>query len=274
MQKFTAFLLVCMLPAAVLAQTFTEKIEMVCGDTFRTQMLGYPTWNPPQIIRAARFGHAETDASNRLVYRATPYYRGSDTVVVACARATQITCDTGIYIFRATCADSAASVAVYQVPCGDSLCVFDMSSWGAPMVLQKATKGNVQVQLSPVDGPARFCYRPNAGFEGTDFAIVRYYGKPRLYVLHVSCKISNTTAAPTVLPLRVSPNPATGLVRIDMPESPVAVRLVHASGSVTDVAYTAEDNALLLDLTPLPTGVYALWVQFRHGQGFAKIVVW
>ena len=43
-----------------------------------------------------------------LFYQAAPNYEGVDTFIVACAHATQITCDTGIYIIETICNTNAA----------------------------------------------------------------------------------------------------------------------------------------------------------------------
>lgn len=251
--------------------TFTEVIPLDCGDSTRTRTLGYPTWNPPQIVKKARFGRAFTDASNRLVYLSTPFYKGRDTVVVLCARATQITCDTGIFVFENRCANAAATVHVAYTPCRDTLCDYSMSSWGGPQWIQKPRHGAATISLSPVDGPAKLWYLPDPAFEGTDYGLVNYYSKLHLVVLHVVCGLTGTAEMPS-LPLQPMPNPTADFVRIALDKAPLSVLCVHSAGRLTSAPFTWAHDQLVLDLREVPSGLYYLCVQVRGGQRYAKVV--
>lgn len=94
-----------LLPGLITAQTFTETREIVCGDSVHVGQLGFPTWSMPTIVIEPAQGTAEItgDLWYSLVYQSAADFEGLDTVVVACAHATQITCDTGIYIFHISC---------------------------------------------------------------------------------------------------------------------------------------------------------------------------
>ncbi len=110
------------LPFVASAGSFTENHTVVCGETLRLGAVGYPTWNEAQIIQAPANGVAGivqgSTAADSLIYHAAPNYMGIDTLIVLCAHATQITCDTGIYIIETTCANAGfepASPAALQV---------------------------------------------------------------------------------------------------------------------------------------------------------------
>lgn len=107
---FAAFLL---LPALVFAQTFTENKDLLCGDSIHIDQLGFPTWNMPVIAQGPTQGTATItgDLWYSLIYQSPVDFEGLDTVVVACAHATQITCDTGIYVFHINCQTSTSEAS-------------------------------------------------------------------------------------------------------------------------------------------------------------------
>jgi hypothetical protein len=93
------------------AGSFTEHHTVNCGTMLSLGRVGYPTWNPATVIQAAAHGEATVSTINlidSLFYQAAPNYEGLDTFIVACAHATQITCDTGIYIIETVCNTNAA----------------------------------------------------------------------------------------------------------------------------------------------------------------------
>jgi hypothetical protein len=88
------------------SSSFTENHTINCDSTLLIGGLGYPSWVVPTIIDAPNNGTAtivSSDLLSSLSYTPAPNFEGTDTVVVECAHATQITCETGIYIFTVTC---------------------------------------------------------------------------------------------------------------------------------------------------------------------------
>lgn len=89
---------------------FTETYSINCDSTLLIGQLGYPTWVVPTIITPPANGSAAilTDGLwSTLQYIPNPNFNGTDTVVVECAHATQITCETGTYIINIDCTNSA-----------------------------------------------------------------------------------------------------------------------------------------------------------------------
>lgn len=105
MKKSIHFAVFLLLPALVFAQTFTENKDLLCGDSIHIGQLGFPTWSMPVIAQGPMQGTATItgDLWYSLIYQSPADFEGVDTVVVACAHATQITCDTGIYVFHISC---------------------------------------------------------------------------------------------------------------------------------------------------------------------------
>ncbi len=107
MKKRIPILLLCMaLQFAASAGTFTEYHTVTCGSILQLGRVGYPTWNEAVVIRAPAHGEAIVQTINfvdSLFYHSESNYFGVDTFIVVCAHATQITCDTGIYIVQTTC---------------------------------------------------------------------------------------------------------------------------------------------------------------------------
>ncbi len=93
------------------AGSFTEHHTVACGSLLSLGRVGYPSWNPPSFVQAPTHGEAiltNVNSLDSLFYHAAPNYEGVDTFIVACAHATQITCDTGIYIIETVCNIDAA----------------------------------------------------------------------------------------------------------------------------------------------------------------------
>ncbi|MEK7255395.1 MAG: T9SS type A sorting domain-containing protein, partial [Bacteroidota bacterium] len=90
---------------------FFETHEISCDSTLLVPGLGYPTWVTPEIVQPPKHGEASLslDSSlwHTLKYVPEAGFEGTDTVVVECAHATQITCETGIYIIHVTCVNVA-----------------------------------------------------------------------------------------------------------------------------------------------------------------------
>jgi len=85
---------------------FTETYNITCDSTLLVGQLGYPTWVVPSIITPPNHGSAAilTDGVwSSMQYIPNPNFNGTDTIVVECAHATQITCETGTYIINVDC---------------------------------------------------------------------------------------------------------------------------------------------------------------------------
>lgn len=100
--------------------TFTEHIALPCDSTVLIPGLGYPTWNTPVIVLEPKHGAAillGTGAFyDTLSYQPEAGFSGQDSVVVDCAHATQITCETGIYVFDVSCLNDAHILYPTQAP--------------------------------------------------------------------------------------------------------------------------------------------------------------
>lgn len=89
------------------AGTFAEIHNISCQQSLTIGHLGYPTWNTAKIIKGPTNGSAKITNSrasfDTLVYQPKANFHGTDTIIVVCARATQISCDTGYYIINVSC---------------------------------------------------------------------------------------------------------------------------------------------------------------------------
>lgn len=261
----------CLLLAAMavaslhaVAQTFTEIRNINCGDTAYVENLGYPTWNPPQLVELPNYGHAallgDFIAPNLLQYTAPPFFDGADTVVIECAYATQITCDTGVYVFNITCSQVISPVFATIVPCNDSVYIGNLSGWWAPQIQDQAQHGHARIVLEPTDG-AGVAYRPDPGFEGVDAVTVSLMGGNQtwLYLFQVYCDLTTSInehreAAPLVFPnpvgdrLFIKHKPTiTYWFLSDLHGVEYPVLLQHGEGDIAEI-----------DLSAWPAGMYLL----------------
>lgn len=264
MKTWMLISLLGLMPLALNAQTFTEEINLPCGDTSVIGSLGYPTWNPPQIVKRASYGHSsllgDFIEANILQYIAPPCFTGRDTVVIQCARATQITCDTGIYIFNIGCEESISTVYSFEVDCLDSIYVNNLSGWSAPAILDSAQFGRSYIVLEPTDGAGVF-YQPQPGYEGLDFVKVTRAFAPNqdtlLYLFRVYCGlVSKTTISDAIQPL-AWPNPVTDYLFLkDVDMAPASLRLWNLQGQAFNGHWNNLRNALQTAM--LPPGIYFL----------------
>lgn len=251
------------LPLLAGAQTFTETRDITCGDTSIVGSLGYPTWNPAQIVDLPTYGHAmllgDFIEPNLLQYVAPPHFEGVDTLVVACAHATQITCDTGIYVYQISCPDPVSPVFPNLVHCNDSVYINNLSGWWAPQVLQQAQHGHAEIILEPTDG-AGIAYRPDPGFEGLDAVTVSLMGGTQfyLYLFQVYCDLTTGNSELQAEEITVFPNPATNELFVQYAGHVNAWNLIAMNGARRLVDVKPLGNLLRLDLSDIPPGVYVL----------------
>lgn len=100
-------LLTAILGESLHADAFIEMHYVYCGSILELGPVGYLNWNPATIVRPPEHGDVYLFTGDpfpdSLVYKSDYGYLDVDTFVVACARATQVTCETGIYIVNVSC---------------------------------------------------------------------------------------------------------------------------------------------------------------------------
>ncbi|NOT35758.1 MAG: hypothetical protein HOP11_00095 [Saprospiraceae bacterium] len=175
------------------AGSFIEEHNINCGDKVEIDKLGYPTWNPAVIFKLPKHGYASLTskdlAPQKLVYSAPNCVNITDTVVVLCARATQITCDTGYYIFKVHCnsVDTAEFIVVSQLKCNDTLTIENLNAFQIPVIKDSAKYGSSELIYFPTDGVA-VKYIPNKDYEGPDFIKINLRNNRIIfYLINVYC---------------------------------------------------------------------------------------
>jgi len=278
MKKMLLVAMALALPLLAGAQTFTETRDITCGDTSIVGSLGYPTWNPAQIVDLPTYGHAmllgDFIEPNLLQYVAPPHFEGVDTLVVACAHATQITCDTGIYVYQISCPDPVSPVFANLVHCNDSVYINNLSGWWAPQIVVQAQYGHAEIILEPTDG-AGLAYRPDSGFEGLDAVVVSLMGgtETYLYLFQVYCDLTTGSRELTVEQLDVFPNPATSELFVKDAGFVKAWNLIDMSGITSPLDVLTTGHLLRLNLSDVPPGVYVLYGLTSDALLIKKIVV-
>ena len=269
--RFFLSLFCIVLSSYVFAQsgTFTEVHQIKCGESMSISPLGYPTWNDPKILRSAYYGDSKLIGdlvpANILIYTAPPYFTGSDTVIIQCAHATQITCDTGIYIFQITCDTSAPDqqVFVFDAPCQDTMIIENLSAWQIPQLHTAPQYGSAKVYTTPTDGAGLIYTAPNVpGFVGTEWVTVSgINGQIYLYVFHIDCTTIGT--APEALPqasITASPNPATDYLALDTQFELREILIYDLLGRLH-----ISTNQPRIEIADLPQGRYLLSVKTGVG---------
>lgn len=172
-------------------QSFTEQIKMQCNDSVIRDHLGYPTWNPATLFKKPHYGYAEIreDSSFRqiLYYRPPIYFHGKDTLMVLCAKATQITCDTGIYLIDVDCNERVDSFIIINTAC-EVIDTFKIAYQSEAEIAEKHIHG----QATMLFGPEKdiILYQSEVGFKGQDY-ILLYLNQLKqhwLLIYNVACK--------------------------------------------------------------------------------------
>jgi hypothetical protein len=278
MKKLLLAAMTWALPLLAGAQTFTETRDIICGDTSLVGSLGYPTWNPAQIVDLPAYGHAmllgDFIEPNLLQYIAPLHFEGADTLVIECAHATQITCDTGIYVYNVFCPDPVSTVFANLVHCNDSVYINNLSGWWAPQVVVQAQNGHAEIILEPTDG-AGLAYRPNTGFEGVDAVMVSLMGGTQiyLYLFQVYCNLTTGSRELSIGELDVFPNPATSELFIQHAGNVKAWNMTDMSGTTRPVDIQTAGHLPRIDLSGVPPGVYVLYGLTSDTLLVKKIVV-
>ncbi len=270
-----------MLWQQAISQTFTEVHTLSCGDTAYISNLGFPTWNVADIVRYPALGHAillgDFIPANLLQYTAPPCYSGRDTVVISCARATQITCDTGIYIFEFACPENIETAYPTTLACNDSVYVGNLSGWWAPAIIQPAQHGEARIVLEPTDGGGVF-YKPDPGFEGLDFVKVSIHlgvGDTLLYLFQVYCDLTVGGQEVVIEPLTFFPNPVSNQLFIQDIGTLSEIWIYNAQGQSCPAQATNFANGYRVETGQLPPGYYFVLIKTKEGArisgNFVKI---
>lgn len=271
MQK--AILVLCFIGSfgqSITAQTFTEVHAITCGDTVYIGNLGYPSWNVADIVTLPALGHAillgDFIPANLLEYTSPPCVVGRDTVVIACAHATQITCDTGIYIFEMTCPENIDPVYPTALACNDSVYVDNLSGWWAPEIIQQAQNGESRIVLEPTDGAGVF-YRPNPGFEGLDYVKVQINngGDTLLYLFQVYCDLTVGGQVVHTQPLIFYPNPVGQHLFIQDAGNLLDAQVYNLHGQACPVRAADRTGGYLIETGHLPGGYYFVVIRTKQG---------
>jgi len=255
---------------SITAQTFTEVHQLTCGDTAYIGNLGYPSWNVAEIVQHPALGHAillgDFIPANLLKYTSPPCVASRDTVIINCAHATQITCDTGIYVFEMTCPENIDPVYPTALACNDSVYVGNLSGWWAPEIIQEAQNGESRIIPEPTDGAGVF-YRPNPGFEGLDYVKVQINngGDTLLYLFQVYCNFTVGGQVVYAQPLSFYPNPVSQYLFIQNAGNLLNVQVFNLQGQTCPVRATDRTGGFLIETGHLPVGFYFVVIRTKQG---------
>lgn len=277
MKNFALSFLLCLGALWCSAQTFTELRDINCNDTLQIGPLGYPTWSIPTFVELPKVGYAqlisEFPGAALMEYVSPPAYAGLDTVVVACAHATQITCDTGVYIFNIACPLVIEPVFFTQVLCNDTAYVDNLNAWFVPQITTPAAHGSSSIRFEPTDG-AGVVYVPDQGFEGLDFVLVSVFNQQTyMYIFQVYCDLITGTKDAQVKPLSLYPNPAGNFFYFYSPNPVAHITLVNSMGNrFIPTATRTQNDHYQIDISGYPDGVYYLIADWGNEMRVGKLV--
>jgi len=268
------------------AGTFTEYHATLCGAIIELGPVGYVNWNPATVIKEAEHGQVfiftNQPFPDSMFYKSDYGYLGQDTFVVVCAHATQITCDTGIYIISVVgCPPLYAFTETHDITCDSTMLVPGLGYpvWATPEIEQPPQHGTATILSANAANLDTLMYVPEPDFSGSDTVIVTCAHATQLtcetgiYIFNISC-VNAAVDPRRGLPLSVSPNPASSTLRI---KAAVPIkRLVLAAASGT-VVQTIEMKSPLpeatLDLHGVAPGCYFLTVWSGGKMANLKIIV-
>ncbi len=270
-KSLLALLLIAALSGSLRAGAFTENHYIFCGAIVELGPVGYPTWAQASIVRPAEHGQVfiftDEPFPDSLVYKSDYGFLGMDTFVVACARATQITCDTGIYIMHVIgCPPVSAFTETHQISCDSTLLVPGLGYpfWVRPEIIQGPAYGQAVILGADALTPDTLQYVPPPGFSGTDTVLVECAHATQItcetgiYIIEVSCTSRSLEALPG-LGLRVFPNPAGGVLHVNSSMPLGQVTISTAAGiPVRFVRPPTPLQHLEISLEGLPSGWYVL----------------
>ena len=259
--------------------TFTEYHSIYCGSILELGPVGYPTWNEAKVLQAPAHGQVFIFTGqpfpDSMVYKSDYGYLGQDTFVVECAHATQITCDTGIYIISVIgCPPIWSFTATFEMDCDSILTVPGLGYpvWATPEILQPPSNGEAFIfQDSSLWHLME--YTPNPGFSGSDTIVVECAHATQVtcetgfFIIHVSCL--NSAGERGSPGLKIFPNPVAGRLRVQSEQPIERLRLTNLQGvTLWEVAPGHPGFEFEVEMGSLPAGFYFLEI----GQGGVSTV--
>ena len=277
--RFLKLSLFFIISQTLIAQgTFTEIHKIACNDSILIGRLGYPTWATAKIVKAPHNGYAIIPYEigfQTMHYTSPPCFRGSDTIVVTCAKATQLTCDTGIYIMNIECAEEANKTLVYNITCRDSN--FTEIS-GFP---------NSKIKAGPFNGIANILhgipdmdyikYKPDSSFSGMDYIKLSLFNGMETWILlyHVECSIPTNSKNVENAKSKIFPNPVSGDVLhiLSNHESLKNLYLINSLGIPIVRTYSQVNDEINVDISYLPSGWYTLILEEHFGKHYQRFLI-
>ncbi|MBI5913777.1 MAG: Ig-like domain-containing protein [Bacteroidetes bacterium] len=211
------------------AGIFIENHSIYCGSILELGPVGYPSWVTATLIQAPTHGQVfifdTPPFPDSLVYKSDYGYLGQDTFIIACAHATQITCDTGIYIISVIgCPPIQSFTETHDITCDSTLLIAGLGypTWVTPEIVQSPVHGTAAIVLENSLWHT-LQYTPMPGFNGTDTVVVECAHATQvtcetgIYIIHVLCL--DATGEPMGNPyLQIFPNPAASRVVVQSAE--------------------------------------------------------
>jgi len=245
-------------------QTYTERIQLHCNDSLIRDHLGYPTWNPATLLKKPHFGYAEIreDLSLRqsLYYKPPIYFHGFDTLIVLCAKATQITCDTGIYIIEVSCNTHIDSFIIINLKCNE-VDTFKISNSYEAEIAERHVHGQASLLISvPEDN---LLYQSESKFAGQDYVLL-YLNQLQQYwliIYNVTCNISNAQNNAAASKWAQTIFVTDDILHLDfsnLDKLNQELLLFDLSGRYFSLKKELQSNGLHLKLDQLPAGYYFL----------------
>lgn len=261
-------------------KSFTEHIKLHCDDSVIRNNLGYPTWNPAIIIKKPHFGFAEIreDSSLRqtLYYRPPKYFHGFDTLMVLCAKATQITCDTGIYILDISCNAFIDSFLIINTEC-DVVDTFKIDFRYETELSDKPIHGQASLLPGPVDD--LLLYQAESKYAGQDY-VVLYLNQLKLYwvlIYNVTCKqiigVENNSINHKKSKAILVNSDLLNLESYNLDPIDNEYLVFDALGKQYKVEKENQSGRMQLKLDPLPNGSYFLVYTFNKQIVHQRIIL-
>ena len=263
--------LIAALSESLWAGSFIEEHYIYCGAILELGPVGYPTWNQASIVRPPEHGRVfiftDDPFPDSLVYKSDYGYLGVDTFVVECAHATQITCDTGIYIIHVIgCPPIFAFTETHEITCDSTLLAPELGYpfWVVPEIIQEPSNGQAAIlNLSSLDRDT-LQYIPNPGFSGKDTVIVycahatQVTCETGIFIINVSCTNQSRESKPG-LGLRFFPNPVDDVLFVECPNSIERLLVTTATGlPIREIQLPVPSRSVEVDLKGLPPAWYVL----------------
>ena len=271
-------LLLAGLQGSAVAGVFYEYYNIYCGSILELGPVGYPSWNPATVIKAPEHGQAfiftDQPFPDSLVYKSDYGYLGQDTFMVACAHATQITCDTGIYIISVTgCPPIFSFTEEHKISCDSTLLISGLGfpTWVTPEIIQWPVHGTASLYMDSTLWHT-LEYTPEPDFFGVDTIAVDCAHATQItcetgfYFIHVSCL--NSTGWQMEGDIRIFPNPAQEWILIESPNAVERVRLSSLQG-----ALLWDGSGKQVWTGNLSPGVYLLEVWISGQRAVRKVSV-